>query len=621
MPNTESGAGVERTRLVKAAPPEMFRPAALTVRQGYFWVQVAGLVRPWWRLLAVAAVLVAGSAVARVVPPLVIRQVVQQNLLPHRPSGLALAGLLYLAALAAGAALTFGYSYLTAIVAQRIVVSIRVRLMSHLAQVPIAYFDATPTGEIVSHATSDVETIDALFTDGVATLVGQLVSLVAVGAAMVVVSPLLSAVALIVTPPLWAISHFLQLRVRRAERQTRAEVGGLNTELSEMVGGAETIRAYGREANFVERFRQALVRTLDAQAGSVRYNAFFTPVTGLLAALVIAAILWVGAGGPVRQTEVSLGTLIAFVLLFQNFFAPITALGDQWNRVQAALSGLERIFDVFKLPVEDRTDSRPVPHGGPGIVVRDLRFGYVGGAEVLKGIGLTVNPGERVAIVGRTGSGKSTLVALLGGLYRPQQGTVLVDGLCPFELEERERRQLVGYVPQSAELFSASLRTNVTFDDRQFTDGAIRQALSLVGLGSWLEDLPEGLDTRLAGEGGGRGLNLSAGQRQLIALARAVLVEPRVLLLDEATSALDRASDAAFQLALQHAAWASNCAIVTVTHRLATASGADRVVVLDQGAVVEEGSPSTLLENGGWLAALAAIEEAGWDPAGPDGEP
>ena len=471
-----------------------------------FWTQVAGLVRPWRAHLALVVALVVGSAAAGVVPALVIRHVVDHNLLPHQTTGLLAAGMVYLGAVAAGAAFSYWYSYLSAVVAQKAIASIRVQLFSHLARLPLAYFDRTPLGDIISRATADVEQVDALFTDGVATLVGQTVALVAVAVAMVVVSPLLSAVSLIVAPPLLLISRWLQVRVRLAERQTRVAVGSLNTQLSETVGAVETIRAFGREAAFLTRFRRALRTTLVAQAASVRYNAFFTPVTGLLAALVVAALLWIGSGALLGASGIDLGTLIAFVLLFQTFFAPIIALGDQWNRVQSALAGMERVFEILNLAPDLAGEEVPGSDQEAGIVVREVEFSYRGGSPVLRRVSLVVRPGERVAVVGRSGAGKSTLLALMGGLYQPDMGEILMAGRPPWTLTEQERHRLVGAVPQSVQLFAGSLRDNLAFGDTSVDDAAIRRALALVGLDDWLAVLADGLDAVLAGSGGGAGI-------------------------------------------------------------------------------------------------------------------
>jgi ATP-binding cassette subfamily B protein len=565
----------------------------------------------------VATVCVLGAALAGVLPPLIIRHVINNNLLPGRAAGLLAAGLAYLAAVAAAAGLGYAYSYLAAIVAQRAIAAIRVRLFAHLARLPVHYYDRTPLGDTISRATSDVETIDTLFTDGIATLVGQLASLIIAAIAMVAISPVLSAVSVIVIPPLALASRWLQVRVRHAERATRVAIGGLNTQLSETVGGAETVRAFSREATFAARFRAGLRHTLRAQESSVRYNAFFTPITGLLAALAIAVLLWVGAGGLFRSAGVNLGTLVAFVLLFQGFFAPVVALGDQWNAVQAALAGAERVFEVLNLAPEAPVSGEPAAPRGEGIAVSGVRFGYYDGELVLRGVSFAVGPGEQVAIVGRTGAGKSTLLALLGGLYQPSAGEIRVAGRRPRDIGEHERRRIIGIVPQNVQLFSGSLGDNLTLGDESISDDAIGRVLALTGLEPLIAAMPDALDTMLAGSGGGVGVVLSAGQRQLIALARALVTEPAVLLLDEATAAIDAESDATFRAALTRTAWARGCAVLTVAHRISTARDADRVVVIDAGRIVEQGTPRDLVSAGGAFAALAALDEAHWDWSGP----
>ena len=578
-----------------------------------FWAQVAQLVRPGRRLLALVVACVVGAALAGVVPPLVIRHVVNTNLLPRHTAGLLPAGLVYLGAVTAVAGFGYAYGYLSAVVAQRAIAAVRVRLFAHLARLPVSYLDRAPLGDTISRATSDVETIDTLFTDGIATLVGQLASLIAVAVAMVAISPVLSAVSIVVIPPLALASRWLQVRVRDAERRTRAAIGGLNTQLSETVGGSETIRAFSREAAFVARFRAGLRQTLAAQEASVRYNAFFTPVTGLLSASAIAVLLWVGTGGLFRSAGVNLGTLVAFVLLFQGFFAPIVALGDQWNTVQAALAGAERVFEVLNLPPEAPPQGGGAAGRGDGIVVTAVSFSYDAGKPVLREVSLVVRPGEQVAVVGRTGAGKSTLLALLAGLYEPAAGEIRLAGRHPRDIREHDRRRIVGVVPQHVQLFSGSLHDNLTLGDASISGDAISRVISLAGLEPLVTSLPDGLDTVLAGSGGGAGVVLSAGQRQLVALARALVAEPEVLLLDEATAAIDAQSDAAFRSALSRTAWARGCAVVTVAHRISTARDADRVVVMQAGRIVEHGAPADLVSAGGRFAALAALDEAGWD--------
>jgi ATP-binding cassette subfamily B protein len=575
--------------------------------------KIAALVRPWRRSLIVAGACIVASALAELVPPLVAGYVVNHNLVPHRTAGLLIAGIIYVAAIAIDALLTFAYSYVTARVSQSAIATMRIRMFDHVMALPASYFDRTPVGDVISRSTADVETVDELFTGGIVTLVGQLVPLITTAVAMVLLSAVLSLVAVIALPPLVIITRYLQVRVRAAERATRVAIGDINIELAEDVGGVETLRAFGREARYLDRFRASLHRTLLAQRSSVKYNAYFAPMTGLLSSVVIAALIWIGAGGALSTAGVSLGTLVAFIMLFQNFFAPIITLGDEWQAVQASIAGAERVFEVLDLEPE----KLPAPAGnarpGSGIRVSDLSYAYEERRPVLTGVSLAIDPGEQVAVVGRTGAGKSTLVSLVGGLYAPLNGAVLVSGVNPRTLGNDDRRSTIGIVPQSLQLFAGTIRENLTLFDPAITDDRIWRSLTLTGMDDLVSEQPSGLDARLAGQGRGGGLVLSAGQRQLLALARAVVTDPAVLLLDEATASIDGASDARFRAALRATALHGGCAVLTVAHRISTAKEADRVVVMELGRIIEEGTPAVLLARGGRFARLAELESAGWE--------
>ena len=575
--------------------------------------RIWSLVRPSrWRLAVVALCIIA-SAVIELIPPFVVRYVVNHDLTVHHTSNLFTSGLVYLGAVVADAGFSYGYAILAASVSQSAIAALRVQLFAHLMTLPTIYFDRTPIGELISRLTSDVETIDELFTSGIITLIGQLVSLIAVAVAMLVLSPVLTLVSMVVLPPLLIVVRFLQVRVRDAERETRVAVGRLNSQLAEVVGAVETLRAFGREDVFIQRFRSALRRTLTAQRESVKFNAFFAPVSGLLSALVIAALLWVAGGQTLVNAAVNVGTLTAFILLFQRFFAPIVALGDEWQSVQAAIAGSERLFEVLDIESEEvPSRSKFSASQSRGVVVRDVRFGYHEGHPVIDDVSIEVHPGEHVTVVGRTGAGKSTLISLIGGLYAPWAGSLTVNGVDPRSLTQAERRLRLGVVPQAPQLLNGTLRDNLTLFDPTIDDEAIQRAIEIVGLSSVIDELPQGLATVLSGGGLGAGAGLSAGQRQLVALARALVTNPPILLLDEPTAAIDAVSDDSFRRALRDfsSQWAS--AVITVAHRISTAQDADRVVVLEHGRVVEVGRPSELITTGGRFAALVELDTVGW---------
>ena len=577
---------------------------------------LAGLLQPW-RVRAMAVVLfVLAAASFELAPPFIIRAIVDDHLIVGRSAGLLLLAILYLGANAAVQAMTFLYSYLAATIAQGVLSSLRVRLFAHIQRLPISHIDRTPVGDVISRCTSDIEALDTVFSSGVAVLVANLVRLLTLTIGMIVLSPPLTLVAGLVAPPLVITLRFLQVRVRQSERATRIAIGALTARLQESLRGIEVIRAFGRESEAVGGFRQVLSGALTASNRATRFSALYTPVTAILASLAVASLLWAGTRPTFDAFGISLGTLAAFLILLQRVFQPITALGEEWQTVQGALAGAERIFATLALAAEDTVPitMRPTKTAErPPIHLSDVVFGYAEGQRVLHRISLVVNASEHVALVGRTGAGKTSALQLLAGLYAPWTGTVCVTGRDPALLEESERRKLLGVVPQVVQLFSGTVFENLTLGDASVPEEAVFEAARIAGADAFVRALPMGYQTLLSSSSGGEGTQLSAGQQQLLALARALVHKPAVLLLDEATAAIDGVSDAAFRAALRRSVLPAGCAVLTVAHRLSTAVEADRVIVLEKGSIVEEGAPSELAGRAGRFAALLELEAAGWD--------
>jgi ATP-binding cassette, subfamily B, multidrug efflux pump len=588
------------------------------------------MLTPWRAWLALVGVSVLLGAVLELVPPLLVQQIVDAHLALGRPEGLLRIAALYLGATAAVQAMGFLTEYLTATVAQGVLRRLRVRLFAHLQALPLGYYDRTPLGDTISRCTADVETVSTLFTtatiggavassggvasgtSGAMVLLG-VVRLATIAAAMAALSPLLSLVAALAAVPVVLVSRYFQVRVRDAERASRRAVGLQNTHLQEILGGVEVIRALGREAAFIARFRAALRDGLAAYNRATVYSALYVPLMVILSALAMALVLWAGVAAQdlLASWDISLGTLTAFVLLLQRFFVPMMTLGNEWQTVQAALAGLERIFQVLALPAEQPapgSSRQPPSRRRAAIEMREVSFGYRPDRPVLRHVSLAAEPGEYIVLVGRTGAGKSSVLHLLGGLYTPWSGTVRVAGADPTALGDEERRRAVGVVLQVVQLFRGTVFDNLTLGDGAVSREAVQRAAAITGAAAFIEALPQGYDTPL-----GSGVQLSAGERQLLALARALVWDPAVLLLDEATAAVDSASEAAVRAALRAAVIGSGRAVLTVAHRLAAAQDADRVLVLDAGRIVEAGPPDELIRRGGRFAALLELEAAGWD--------
>lgn len=604
--------------------------------------QVATLLAPRRTQLLIIVGLVIISASLELVPPLVLRSVVDDHLLIGQTEGLVWLATIFLLSTAAVEGTRASVGYLTSVAAQGTLHDLRVRLFAHLQSLPIPWFDRTPLGEAIAHCTSDIEAIQTLFTSGVASVVIDMARVVTIAAALAILSPPLAGLALITVPPLLILTRRLQREVREAERANRIAVGQQGAQLQETLVGAETVQTFGRQPAFVHRLRLTLAETLVASNRSTVCSAIYGPNVAMIAALAAAGLLWIGSRGGLAAWDISLGTLTAFVLLLQRAYAPLAALGEQWQTVQGALAGVERVFAVLAEPSDPvgsatapivpigptapTTAGTPAPvdtgQAGsapvmlPGLAAGelvDVTFGYAPGNPILHHVSIAIQPGEHVALVGRTGAGKSSALSLLGGLYEPWEGRVAVLGQNPRDLAPSERRRLFGVVPQTALLFNGTVFENVALFDPEVTQEMVERSVALAGATAFVEGLPHGFDTLLAGVGGGRGMRLSAGQTALLALARAIVLDPPLIVLDEATAAIDAATEATLAAALRGGVVGRSRGLLTVAHRLATAREADRVIVLEGGRIIEEGPPRDLIAQGGRFAALVELEAAGWD--------
>lgn len=578
--------------------------------------QVLEILAPNRLRILLIGITILASASLELVPPLVMKQAVDANLTPKVADGLWLLAGFYFGSIVIIQALNFLATYQTTRISQAALHSLRVRLFAHLHRLPMHYFDQNPLGDIISRCTADVDAVDQLFSSGVMGLITDLIRLITICIAMITLSPGLSLVLLLVVPPLVWVTNSFRKRIRDAEREQRKALGGLNSHLQETLGGVEVIHAFGREQAFVTRFRSLLKRVLTASNQSSRYSAIYSPIMQILLASVIALLLWSGVQPLFTAMRITLGTLTAFILLFKRFFDPITAVGEEWQTVQSALSGAERIFQVLELPVEKKSagqkKQKAVLHPREGIELQNVTFGYYPDQPVLNQVSFRVKPGEHIALVGRTGSGKSSILNLISGLYTPWEGSVRIAGWDPQTLNDEDRQKALGVVPQTVQLFSGTILDNLTLGDRQVPFEAVQSAARIAGVDAIINTLPGGYEA-LINSGSGNGVRLSSGQRQLLSLARALIWDPAVLLFDEATSAIDSASETAFRSALEAEASRHHRAILTVAHRLSTALEADRVIVLDHGRILEMDTPTELIKRGGSFASSLYLQGADWD--------
>jgi ATP-binding cassette subfamily B protein len=517
-----------------------------------------------------------------------------------------LAGL-YLASLLLELVVEYGGALLTTFVGQRVMYDLRMEIFDHLQRLSVTYFDRNPVGRLMTRVTSDVETLNELFSSGVVTIFGDVFTLVAIMGMMLVIDVKLALVTFAVIPLVWLTARIFRRRVRDAFRDIRYRLARLNAYLQERLSGMRVVQLFGREDDSARRFAELNREHLGAHLRSITVYAIFFPVVEVLTAVAMALLLWYG-GLRVLEGTLTVGVLAAFIQYTRRFFQPLQDLSEKFNLLQSAMASSERVFALLDEPVAVREPATAVPLPQP--VRGEVRFEGVWfrytpeGPWVLKDISFTASPGRTVALVGHTGAGKTTIVNLLLRFYDPERGRITVDGIDIRSLTTADLRSAIGFVQQDLFLFTGDILHNLTLG-APITREAARQAAERVGADRFIARLPSGYEHRL----GERGRSLSVGERQLLSFARALALDPRILVLDEATSSVDAEAEALIQRAIAEL-MAGRTSIV-VAHRLSTILHADEILVMHHGEIRERGSHRELLAAGGLYERLYQLQLSG----------
>ncbi len=572
---------------------------------------------PYRGQVVIAVLVTLGQAAVQLAFPWLTKEAIDLGIRHRDVYTLDRIALLYLSALLAAFALGYAQAQVMQHVGQNIMRDLRTSLFRHLQRLPVPFYDRNPIGRLMTRVTNDVDVLNELFTSGIDALFGDVFMLVGIVIAMARLNVELLAVTFSVLPLIFLVTLTFRVRVRRVFRDVRTWLARLNAFLNENLSGMSTVQLLGREGRNAEQFRGINARHRDANLLANTYHAVFFPLLELVSAIALALIVWYG-GRQVMWTGITLGTLVAFIQYTQRFFRPISDLSEKYGILQQAMASSERIFALLDTPADDAAVALGAPAAarGPGgngaprrrgarVEFDHVWFAYDGEHWVLEDVSFSIGAGEKLALVGATGSGKTTLTSLLLRFYAPQRGSIRVDGV-PLERWAPEAlRRRIGLVLQDVFLFSGSVAENLRMGDPALEEPALRGAAAEVHAHTFIERLPEGWSAPLRE----RGATLSSGQKQLLSFARALARDPDLLILDEATSSVDTHTERLIQGAL-HRLMEGRTSLV-IAHRLSTIQDVDRIVVLHHGRVRETGTHAELMARGGLYSRLYQLQFLG----------
>ncbi len=559
--------------------------------------------RPYWKLLAVAFTFLLLHSGAQLMGPLITKIAIDRYIARQDVQGLESMVLIYLGVALLGFVFLFVKTYTTEYTGQRAMHDLRLEIFTHLQKQDMIYFDRNPVGRLMTRTINDVETLNELFSTGVVGLLGDLFIVVGIAGAMLWLDWQLALICLAAFPLILYLSRFYRRRAREVYRESRLILAQLNSRLQENIAGIGTIQAFGQEEKMYRRFQDINLSYRNVLLRSVQYNAMFFPIIEVFSALSIGLLLWYG-GSLILQNAIEAGVIVAFIQYIQRMYQPIRDLAEKYNIMQAAMASSERIFNLLDTPVTIENTPQPkasLEFGGE-VEFKDVWLSYNPNEPVLKGISFHIRPGEKVALVGATGGGKTSITSALCRFYEIQRGAILVDGIDIRDWDKQTLRRHLGLVLQDVFLFSGDIAANITLGDARVSEKQMIEASRRVNIAPFIERLPG----RYQEEVQERGSTLSQGQRQLLSFARALAFDPKILILDEATSSVDTVTEMLIQDALQELL--KNRTALIIAHRLSTIKNADRILVIHKGEIWEEGNHSDLLAKGGLYSRLYDLQ-------------
>ena len=499
--------------------------------------------------------------------------------------------------------LAFFTVYLANVVAQRVIKALRVRLYNHLIRFKLAYFDRTPNGVLVTRSVSDVETIAEVFNDGILVLLGDALKIIFIVAMMYYMNWVLATIVIVILPLMMIITRYFQKALKNVYQDERTLVAKLNTFVQERLTGMNIIQVFNRQQAEYNKFVSINSDLKKNYLKTVLYFSLLFPVVDIVSALATGSLIWFGGLRTATAGDVTVGNLIAFTQFITMLTTPMRAIAERFNSIQRGLVGADRVFNILDADETLPDNGKKTLESVKGkIDFENVMFSYVPNNPVLKGISFTTNPGETIAIVGSTGAGKSTIINLLSRFYDIDSGSIKIDGVNIYDMDLVNLRHHVAVVLQDVFLFNTTIYDNIVLGNDKISLDEVKNAAKVIGIHDFIESLPKGYYSEVSE----RGATLSVGQRQLISFLRAYIYNPEILVLDEATSSIDSHSEELIQSATEKLTEGRTS--IVIAHRLATIQNADKIIVMDNGMIVEQGTHESLLEKKGYYANLYEVQ-------------
>lgn len=561
-------------------------------------------------VIVLLAFAVCGIIIASLVPPQILKRIIDQNLVPKSSNGLLNLAIAYMGVILFIGIFDFVKEAILTVLGQRITKEIRIEMMEKLEKINTGFFSTNGSGTVVSRFTNDVDTINSLFTSGIIGMIIDCLKIVGIVVSIWMFSSKLGVTTLLLLPLIYAITRLFQRKMLKAQIENRILVGKVNNHISESLKNVQMIKAFSKESYMEESYTGYLQKNFQAVEKVNFYDSVFSPIIQITRAVVISIII-ILSSKQLNYLGISLGMVAASIDLISNLFAPVENLGTELQSIQQAVSGIRRVNDFYCEQEDDyknnelKLDDIIPTRQDVKLAFNDLTFNYDEGIDVLQNINLQVKPQEKITFVGRTGVGKSTLFKLIMGLLKPSEGSITINEIDVYSIPNSEKRKIFGYVDQSFHMIKGTVVEQISLQDDSITKEQIEDALDFVGLTDYISSLENGYNTQV-----NSGTIFSQGQKQLLAIARAIVTNPPILLLDEITANLDSITEEKIVSVLQKASHAHT--ILSISHRLSSMIASDTVVILENGKVKNVGSPEMLLKNDDWYRSHIALEKLTW---------